>query len=97
MTGRYALSPRAQDDVDDIWEHTVTRWGIDQAELYIGQLWQNIEAVARKPTNGRACPEVRAGYYKYRSASHYLFYRPIDGGIDIVRILHERMDFPQHL
>jgi toxin ParE1/3/4 len=97
MSGRYVLSPRAQCDIEDIWEHTSKRWGFDQAEVYTRQLWQHIEAVARKPTIGRACPEVRAGYYKYPSGSHFLFYRLIDGGIDVVRILHERMDFDRHL
>ena len=97
MTFRYLLSPGAQVDLDKIWDHTEERWGIDQAELYIRQLWQHIEAVAAQPTIGRACPEVRAGYYKYRSGSHFPFYRLTNGGIDAVRILHERMDFGRHL
>jgi toxin ParE1/3/4 len=97
MTGRYILSPRAQIDLDKIWDRTVERWGVDQAEFYTRQLWQHIMAAAAQPTIGRACPEVRAGYYKYRSGSHFLFYRLIDGGIDVVRILHERMDFGRHL
>jgi toxin ParE1/3/4 len=46
---------------------------------------------------GRACPEVRAGYYKIPSGSHLLFYRLVEGGIDVVRILHESMDHGRHL
>jgi len=97
MTGRYVLSPRAQVDLDKIWDYKAKHWGIDQAEVYIRQLWQHIEAAAAQPKIGRACPEVRADYYKYRSGSHFLFYRLINGGIDVVRILHERMDFGRHL
>jgi toxin ParE1/3/4 len=97
MTGRYILSPRAQIDRDKIWDHTAERWGIDQAEFYIRQLWQHIKAVAAQPTIGHACPGVRAGYYKCRSGFHFLFYRTINGGIDVIRILHERMDFGRHL
>lgn len=96
MTGRYVLSPRARADLDEIWDHTAAKWGVDQAEFYTCQLWQHIEAVASKPAIGRACPDVRAGYYKYLSGSHVLFYRLIDGGIDVVRILHQRMDFGRH-
>jgi toxin ParE1/3/4 len=96
MTGRAVLSPRAQGDLEDIWDYTMKRWGLDQAEFYARQIWQHIEAAARRPTIGRPCPEVRAGYYKYPSGSHILFYRRIDGDIDIVRILHKRMDFGQH-
>jgi toxin ParE1/3/4 len=97
MTGRYILSPRAQADLDKIWDRTAERWGVDQAEFYIRQLQQHIMAAAAQPSIGRACPEVRAGYHRYRSGSHFLFYRLVDGGIDVVRILHERMDFGRHL
>jgi toxin ParE1/3/4 len=97
VTGRYTISPRAQGDVDEIWAHTVKHWGIDQAEVYIRQIGRHIEMVAEKPMIGRACPEVRAGYYKYPSGSDLLFYRLVEGGVDVVRILHERMDFGRHL
>jgi toxin ParE1/3/4 len=97
MTGRFVLSPLAQTDLDDIWEHTVLRWGLDQAEEYTRQLWERIREVAARPAIGRACPEVRPGYHKYPSGSHVLFYRLIADGIDVVRILHERMDYERHL
>jgi len=96
VTGRYTVSPRAQGDLDEIWDHTAKRWGIDQAEFYTRELGRHIEIVAAQPLIGRACPEVRAGYYKYPSGSHLLFYRLTEGGIDVVRILHERMDFARH-
>jgi toxin ParE1/3/4 len=97
MTGHYVLSPRAQGDIDEIWERTRKQWGVDQAEFYTRQIWQHIRIVAEMPTIGRACTEVRQNYYKYPSGSHFIFYRLIDSGIDVVRILHERMDFNQHL
>ena len=96
MTARFTISPRAQGDLDKIWTDTVTRWGIDQAEFYIREIERNIEAVSVQPMIGRACPEARAGYHKYPSGSHVLFYRMTKGRVDIVRILHERMDFGRH-
>jgi len=95
--GRYVLSPRAQSDLESIWNDTESRWGIEQAERYTRQLWKHIEILAEQPTLGRACPEIRAGYYKYPSGSHVLFYRLISGGIDVVRILHGRMDYERHI
>ncbi len=97
MTGRYTLSPRAQLDLEEIWDHTAKCWGIDQAETYTRQLWLQINTLATHPTIGLACPEIRPGYYKFPSGSHFLFYRRINDGIDVVRILHERMDFTQHI
>jgi len=93
MTGQYILSPLAKCDIQKIWDYTANRWGIDQAETYICQLWKHIEAVARQPAIARPCPEVRKGYYKYPSGSHVLFFRISGNDIDIVRILHQSMDF----
>ena len=97
MTGRRTLSPRAQEDLDDIWDYTAKRWGVDQAEFYTRQIGRHVEAVAAQPMMGRACSDVRAGYYKYPSGSHVLFYRLVGDDVDIVRILHERMDFERHM
>ena len=74
MTQRYILSPRAQSDLEEIWDYTARQWGIDQAEIYIRQLWRDVEAVAANPAIGRPCPEVRTGYHKFRSGSHVIFF-----------------------
>jgi toxin ParE1/3/4 len=97
MTGHFVLTPRAQADLDEIWDYTADRWGLDQAETYTRQLWKDIAIVAHRPSLGRECTEVRRGYRMYPSGSHVLFYRPTAGGIDVVRILHERMDYERHI
>ena len=53
--------------------------------------------VTEDPRRGRPSNELRKGYRKYPAGSHMLFYRSIKSGIDIVRILHGRMDFERHL
>jgi toxin ParE1/3/4 len=97
MTGCYVLSPLAQSDLGDIWDYTADRWGLGQAEKYTRDIWQRIEAVAERPAIGQECSDIRAGYHKISCGSHVLFYRFTAGGIDIVRILHERMDFQRHI
>ena len=97
MTGQFVLSPRAQADLDDIWDYTQDRWGLDQAETYIRQLWKDIAIVAKRSLLGKECSEVRRGYCMYPSGSHVLFYRQTSDGIDVVRILHERMDYQRHI
>jgi plasmid stabilization system protein ParE len=52
---------------------------------------------AARPAIGQECSDIRAGYYKISCGSHLPFYRLIAEGIDIVRILHERMDFARHI
>jgi toxin ParE1/3/4 len=83
--------------IDKIWEYTARRWGADQAETYLRMLQGAIETVADDPRKGRSCDGIRRGYWKYPAGSHILFYRKLKGGIDVVRILHGRMDFERHL
>ena len=97
MTTRYVLSPRAQADVNEIWDYTEHRWGVDQAEAYIRLLHRDIETIAGNPAQGRPCPEIRAGYHRYPSGSHVLFYHLTGDTLEIVRILHKRMDFERHM
>jgi toxin ParE1/3/4 len=97
MRDHFVLSPRAQTDLEDIWDYTADRWGLEQAETYTRQLWKHITAMVGKPSLGKECSEVRRGYWKYASGAHVLFYRVTPDGVDIVRILHERMDYERHI
>lgn len=95
---RYLLSPAAQQDLREIWDYTCERWDADQAERYLRELQSAIERAAGNPRIGRACDEIRPGYYKLAAGSHTLFYRVIaDELIDVVRVLHQRMDVDRHL
>ena len=49
------------------------------------------------PTLGRPCDTVREGYRKFRVGRHVIFYRVIEQRIDVVRVLHQQMDFESHL
>ncbi len=93
----FVLSPKAQHDLEGIWDYTVQRWDEYQAERYVRAIWKAIGDVAADPRRARPCDEVRSGYWKYPAGSHVLFFRVSDGRIVIVRILHQRMDAQQHL
>ena len=94
---KHTLSPLAQSDIEDIWDFTAERWNIDQAETYVRQIMEAIGVIADKPGLGQSCDDVRAGYRKWPVGSHILFYRVVAGAIDVVRILHERMDVDSQL
>jgi toxin ParE1/3/4 len=97
MKARFVLTPRAQEDLNEIWDYTVERWGLNQAETYTRQLGRDIAAVADRPSLGKECDRVRSGYRMYPSGSHVLFYRQTPDLVDIVRILHERMDYERYI
>ncbi len=94
---RLILSPRAQADLDEIWNYTAKHWGMEQAEVYVRQLETAIKSVAADPQLGRSCDGIRVGYKKYPAGSHVLFFCLTSAGIDVIRILHRHMDFNRHL
>lgn len=95
---RYLLSPAARADLDEIWDYTCQRWGIEQAEDYLRQLQRSIERAADDPRIGETIDQVRPGYLKLASGSHVVFYRlTADSAVDVIRILHQRMDIDRHL
>ena len=94
---RLSLTPRARRDLDEIWNYTAAKWSVDQAETYIRQIGDGLKLIENAPKRGRACDEVRPGYRRYAIASHVVFYRTRTTGVEVIRILHRRMDFERHL
>lgn len=95
---RYLLSPAAQLDLEQIWDYTCRRWDVEQADEYLRELQRAIELAAANPRIGQACEEIRHGYRKLAAGSHILYYRVVpDGVVDVVRVLHQRMDVDRHL
>lgn len=72
-------------------------WGERQTDLYLSSLDQAFVLLGEDPNRGVSCDELVAGYRKFRQGRHVIFYREISEGIEIIRILHERMDFESHL
>lgn len=97
MTG-YLLSPAAQVDLEKIWDYIAARWGAGQAERYILDMRDACQALAEGRRQGRAIDNIRPGYLKLAVGAHFLFFRITDAGmIDVIRILHQRMDIPAHI
>lgn len=93
----FVLRPKARTDVDGIWDYTLQTWGRDQARTYLRALARAFKTLAKKPVLGRIYDEVYEGLRVYPSGKHLIFYFTTGKGIDIVRILHARMDIPAHL
>ncbi len=94
---RVDLRPKALQDLETIWNYTLDTWSEEQADSYILDLNSGFESLAIHPEKGRACDDIREGYRKYDIGKHIVFYRPTLKGIEIVRILHQRMDPDRHL
>ncbi|GGD02870.1 type II toxin-antitoxin system RelE/ParE family toxin [Aureimonas glaciei] len=94
---RLRLNPKASADLDGIFLDTAVRWSSEQADRYIAEIDDAMRALARSPGLGQKVDDVRAGYYRYRAGSHLIFYRRVEPGIEVMRVLHQRMDIDRHL
>jgi toxin ParE1/3/4 len=86
------FSPRAQQDIEDIWDFTLETWGDAKAQTYIRAIQAGAERLRHNPFSGPACDHIRRGYRKLPVGSHMMFYRVENAHIIVVRILHQRMD-----
>ena len=92
----YRLSPLAEADLEEIWLYTFSQWSVEQAEEYHNALIAGIEGLA-SGTNVPQRTDVREGYWKYKVGMHVLYFRCSDEYLDVIRILHGRMDVDAHL
>ncbi|CAN7427075.1 type II toxin-antitoxin system RelE/ParE family toxin [Mesorhizobium sp. LjRoot246] len=69
---------------------------MEQADRYHHDLIDAIEALARGVKTGRRT-DVREGYFKYPVGQHFIFFRQSESTLDVIRILHQRMDVERHL
>ena len=93
--GRFILRPDAAADLDGIWDYSVERWGVMRSIRYVSEIRSAIEAATANPGRGRPCDI--AGLFKMRAGSHLIIYSIQNDGIDVLRVLHQRMDLARHL
>lgn len=90
----FRLEPAADHRLDEIFRYTDDRWGTDQAQRYIRDLFSCFAAIARHEIAWRRIPaEFGVDGYYCRHQSHFVYWKQLTADeIAIVSILHERMN-----
>jgi toxin ParE1/3/4 len=96
MSG-WKLSQRARGDLGEIWRYSYARWGLEQADRYVSEIYKAFGKLAAKPSLGRPVARMPKEIRKYRCGSHLVFHRKRRKEVYIVRVLHESMDHKRHL
>lgn len=95
---KYVLSRKAISDLTEIWQYTRVTWSEAKADKYYELLTGAFLSVAAHPDLGKRYEEVKPGLFGLRVGQHILFYRTTTKNtIQIIRILHIRMDLNHHL
>lgn len=90
---KYYLTNKAVEDLANIWNYTYEEWSESQADKYYLLLLKSCQELAENPNLGKKYDMVVDDLFRYKSNEHILFYKIIsDDEIEIIRILHGRMD-----
>lgn len=93
----FYVHEKADSDLEDIFEYSVESFGFARAEQYIYEIEQVFRTLAENPKLGaRFDPNVDK-YFRYSVGTHWVFYAPVNNGIEVIRILHQSMLPQLHL
>jgi toxin ParE1/3/4 len=92
----YRLSPLAEKDLFKIISTTIESWGSAQAKVYAQTIDAALLKLAQYPDFGRERNDVYNGARSFPVEKHIVFYQVSEKGIDVARILHQRMDPSKH-
>jgi toxin ParE1/3/4 len=94
----YHISEKAIQDLENSWLCTFETYSDVQADKYYNLIIEKIEFIAQNFEVGRSVEYIKSGYRSITIKSHLIFYKQADDGIiEIIRILHKKMDIENRL
>ena len=90
------LSPRAEADLEAIYDYTAQHWSVKQAVSYLKDLDVTLKRLRSGRRIGREAG-FEPGLMKVNHGAHVIYYQATDLSLDVVRILHAAMEAPRHL
>lgn len=91
---RLSWAPRAKQDLSDIWRYYARVASLEIADKIVREIEHTASRLAERPQMGRPRQEVWPGLRGILAHPYTVFYRVTEAAIEIVRVLHERRDFP---
>lgn len=92
------LRQEAIDDLNAIWGYTFENWSEQQADKYYSTIKSACKQIGKNPGLGKEYNDVSRNLFGLKSGKHIIFYQLVsDKEIEVVRILHERMDLKNRL
>jgi toxin ParE1/3/4 len=62
---------------------------------FLDRIDDKIKFLARHPLAGEARPDLAADVRVFPVGNYVIFYRPVDEGIEVLRVLHGARDIPR--
>jgi toxin ParE1/3/4 len=94
----YIISEKALEDINNIWIYTAENWSVEQADRYYNLIIDEIEYIVDNLHMARDFGKIRKSYRYSKVKSHLILFKKDKANeIEVVRILHERMDIENRL
>ena len=93
----FTIRPEAETDLENIWAYGTKTWSLEIAAAYYDQMISGLNDLLAGLKAIQDVSPVRAGYFRIKVGVHHIYFTEEGGNIDIVRILHERMNPSLHL
>ena len=81
-------TPTSRRDYSAIWDYVAQHGSLDSADALLRTFDDRIQFLSDFPGAGQARPELRPRLRSFPVGPYLLFYRPIRGGIELIRVLH---------
>ncbi|MDZ8109051.1 MAG: type II toxin-antitoxin system RelE/ParE family toxin [Nostoc sp. DedQUE12a] len=87
----YTFTPLAVSDLDNIYEYIASN-DLSILGRLLNRFTELFRKLAAMPGIGRNRPELGEGIKSFPSGNYVIFYRTVEGGIEIMRVLHGARD-----
>jgi toxin ParE1/3/4 len=89
------ISPIAEEDLDAIWFY-IAEDNPEKADRYMDHLIGKAQILVENPKIGILREELRPRLRSFPVDHYLLFYRSINTGIELARVLHSSRDIPNY-
>ena len=89
----FRLSPEARSDLGEIWFY-IAQDDPEAADKFIRVIVSRFPKLAAMPELGRQREELSPRLRSFPVGRYVIFYRPMENGIEIARVLHGARDLP---
>ena len=94
----YIISEKAIEDINNIWIYTAENWSVEHADRYYNLIYDEIEYIVKDFEMAHDFGKIRKSYKYSKVKSHLIFFKKDKmNEIEVVRVLHERMDIENRL
>lgn len=94
---RATFTGRALQELRSIRGWIAAESGAERADRVVDRIVATADLLAERPLSGRERRDVSPGLRSFAVPPFVIFYRPLAGGVRVMRVVHGHRDLPQAL